>query len=280
MLLFLYKFYPLICYNSFGDNMEIIPLSKNSEIIKELSKNIKNNKNQYCTIVDDLFVLELIKKHDISTETFIFCNDYDYRAESLQIIDFFKKTTTCYTVSTKVMQSLMQKENCCFMIAITKLNIHELTNMKDKDFLIICDGLEIPGNLGTIFRTADACGASGIILVDSVTKLNNPKLVHSSRGMNLLANTAVSGFQETIQFLTENNYKIFIGEPYLGTSYDECNYDDKIAIVIGSERYGCNKKWLNYDVIRTFIPMIGEMTSLNVSIAASIIMYKAYEKRK
>ncbi|MFI3252332.1 MAG: TrmH family RNA methyltransferase [bacterium] len=250
-------------------------IGRSSEIIK----NIKNHKNDSTAIVDDLFVLSLLKKHNIKVHTFIYCDDYDYKSECLELIEYFKSTSTSYIISNKIMKTLMHKENCCHLIAECDLNLVELNKLKDSKFLIINDRIEIPGNLGTIYRSADATNVDGIVLVDAVTKLNNIKLVHASRGMNILIKTAYASFKETVDFLLDNNFNVYIGEPVEGISYDKAAFDGKIAIVVGSERYGSNKLWLDYDVNKVFIPMDGEITSLNVSIAASILMYEVKRKQ-
>ena len=71
-----------------------------------------------------------------------------------------------------------------------------------------------------------------------------------------------------------------MGEPELGKSYNELDYHGKIAIVVGSERYGINPDWYNHPHQKVFIPMYGTMTSLNVGVAASILLYEAKLKRK
>ncbi len=251
-------------------------IGKSSDIIK----NIKNHKDESTTVVDDLFVLTLLKKHNINVHTFLYCDDYDYKSDCLELIEYFKSTTTSYIVSSKTMKPLMHKENCCHLIAVCDLNIVDINLLKDSKFLIINDRIEIPGNLGTIYRSADATNVDGIILVDAVTKLNNIKLVHASRGMNILIKSSYSSFKETIDFLLENNFNIYIGEPVEGTSYENVKFDGKVAVVVGSERYGSNPLWLDYDVNKIFIPMDGEITSLNVSIAASILMYEVKRKQQ
>lgn len=245
-------------------------IGRSSDVIK----NIKNHKDESTTVVDDLFGLTLIKKNNIKTHTFLYCDDYEYKNECLELIEYFKNNSECYIVSYKVMKTLMHKENCCGLIAVCNLNLVDINKLKDNKFLIINDRIEIPGNLGTIYRSADATNVDGIVLVDAVTKLNNIKLVHASRGMNILIKTAYASFKETIDFLLENNFNIYVGEPVEGISYDKIKFEGKVAIVVGSERFGSNPLWLDYNVNKVFIPMSGEITSLNVSIAASILMYE------
>ncbi len=250
-------------------------IGKSNDVIKI----IKNNKDDNKTIVCDLYVLSLLKKYVINIHYFLYCEDFSYKDDCIDLINYFKSKYPSYIISKKVMQSLMPKENSCNLLALCDLNLVKLNELSSSKFLIINDRIEIPGNLGTIYRSADATGVDGIILVDAVTKLNNTKLVNSSRGMNILIKTAYASFKETINFLLDNNFVIYIGEPIEGTSYDKVQFKDKVALIVGSERYGCNDLWFDYEVNRVFIPMMGEITSLNVSIAASILMYEVKRKQ-
>ena len=177
------------------------------------------------------------------------------------------------------MDSLLQKENAIKMIAVVKLPVTNYEELKKHNFLLVVDKIELPGNLGTILRTMDAVGADAIISVDPFTKLNNPKLVHASRGMNLSIKQLEDSYANVLSFLHNEGYTIYLGEPELGKSYNELNYQGKIAIVVGSERYGINPDWYNHPHQKVFIPMYGKMTSLNVGVAASILLYEAKLKR-
>ena len=150
----------------------------------------------------------------------------------------------------------------------------------NKEFLMILDHLEIPGNIGTIYRTLDSINCDGVILVDSISKINNEKITSSSRGCNLIIPTISDTYQNVLKYLLDNNYEIFLGEPKLGLDYQEYNYKGKIAIVVGNERFGINQDWYNHKSTKVFIPMEGSQNSLNVSVAASILAYEAYMKRK
>lgn len=261
--------------------MKYEQISKNHDKIKELVKMLKNNHEKHLSVVDDLFALSLIIKYDLPVVNFFFVEENIYREEAESIKQaLLLKADHAFSISSKTMNVLLQKENASNMIAVTKLPIASYERIKDCDFIVIADRIELPGNLGTILRTMDAVGAQALISVDPITKLCNPKLVHSSRGMNLLIPQLEDSYQNVLMFLLKNNYQIYLGEPELGTSYEKLDYQGKIAIVIGSERYGINPDWYNHDNQKVYIPMQGEMKSLNVGVAASILLYEAYMKRK
>lgn len=259
----------------------IIEVSKKSDVIKDLIRNLKNNQLKHKTIVDDLFALEVALKNGNTLFEFYYASDYPYRADAEALKKaFIQKALKVYQVSTKTMASLLQKDNASMMIAIVEIPAKSLLTFKDKDFIVVTDKIELPGNLGTIIRTMDGVGAQGLISVDPFTKLNNPKLVHTSRGMNLITDSYEGSYQEVLDFLQKNHFTIYLGEPKLGHSYYDLDYKGKIAIVVGSERYGINPDWYNHHHEKVYIPMEGIMTSLNVGVATSILLYEAYKKRK
>ena len=257
-----------------------IALAKNNDIIKKLIRNIKNNDQEGYTIVDDLFALSIaLENNEISD--FFYSSDYDYRPEALELLNkIVKKANNIYTISNKTMEQIMLKNNSSHMIAVVKLPIVKLDSLKNKKFILIADGIEIPGNLGTIFRTIDATGCEAIISINSVTKLNNTNLVHSSRGMNLLIPQIETTYEQCLKFVLENEFTTYLGEPELGLSYDEIEYEDKLAIVVGSERYGITPDWYNHPNRKVYIPMYGKMGSLNVGVAASILLYQIKQQKK
>lgn len=256
-------------------------ISKNNPVFLKVKEIEKTNKTDNLIFVDDLSVLNLTWNYPIEIDTFLYCDELDYHDDTKKLIDhLINIAKESYTISLSSFNLLRQKENSAGLIAIVKANLKQLDDLKNKEYLVVCDRLEIPGNLGTIYRTMDSAACEGMILVDTVTKPTNPKLTSSARGCNLLIDTASVSYKEALNWLLENNYTIYLGEPNLGKPYQEYNYSGKIAIVVGSERFGINSDWYNHKHEKVFIPMYGSNNSLNVGVAASILIYEATSKRK
>ncbi len=261
--------------------MSIIKLGNSNPKIKELKQMLSNNKIKDKVVTDDLTVIKVAFENNIEFLEFIFIEDCLYHNETQELIDKITKISKeVYSTTKSVFEKLAQKENAVGLIAVLKLNTLYLEDMKKYNYLIITDKLEIPGNLGTIYRTLDSAAADGIILVDPITKLNNTKLASSARGANLIVPTAEGTYIDVQNWLLENNYTIYLGEPNLGNDYQHYDYKGKIAIVVGNERFGINENWYKEKHEKVFIPMFGSNNSLNVGVAASIIIYEATMKRK
>jgi TrmH family RNA methyltransferase len=254
-------------------------ISKSSDEFQELKSLLKDGK-EGLVATDDLSVLRLALKYDIRIISLFYSNEIEYHKDTMDdILKLKEKSENIYVISKKNVDLLKRKDNSAGIFAIIDLKLRTLDEMKNLDYLVVCDQLEIPGNIGTIYRTCDSAKVGGLILVDTRTKPHNPNLVSSSRGCNLLIPTSSVSYEECQKFLQENGYTIFLGEPNLGKDYQKYDYNGKIAIVVGNERFGINPDWYNHKHEKVFIPMYGSNNSLNVSVACSILIYEASMKK-
>lgn len=259
----------------------MIKISKSHDMVKKMKDIIKTNLYPDLTIADDIQILKIVNDNNIEIELLLYSYEENYQ-ESTKILlnQLIKKSKETYEISSSTYESLSLKDNHAGIIAAIKYPKYNLNSLKDKEFLFVLDSLEIPGNVGTIYRTLDSVKADAVILVNPVSKQNNPKLTAAARGCNLIIPTVVASYDDALKYLLDNNYDIFLGEPKLGLNYQEYDYKGKIAIVVGNERFGINPKWYENQNKKVYIPMEGNQNSLNVGVAASILAYEAYMKRK
>ncbi len=260
--------------------MENNLLGKNNELVQKI-KELKRHPKENHYIIEELFILSLIKKYNKKIDTILYSEEDIYSADAKEILNYLiTNSLNVGKISHKMYLQLSEKDNASGIMVLYKdeENFKDLLEKKP-EFILILDQIELPGNLGTMIRTADACDIDLIILVNPITKIENPKSIASSRGMFLRIPTITMSYPEAQSYLNNNNYRIFLGEPYLGTPHNLTNFDGNIAIVVGNERYGINQEWYNHKHEKIFIPMWGEMSSLNVGVAASILMYEAKIKR-
>lgn len=256
-------------------------IAKNHEAYLKIKNALKKNNNKFQTVSDDLQVLKIAVDNDLEIDTLLYCYEIEYHEDTkLLLNELIKRAKESYEISLSSYNALALKENHAGIIALINIKEYSFNDFKNKEFLFVLDRLEIPGNIGTIYRTLESIKCEGVILVDPVSKLNNEKVTSSSRGCNLIIPTINATYEEALNYLLNNGYDIFLGEPELGKSYQEYDYKNKIAIVVGNERFGINPDWYNHNNKKVFIPMEGSQNSLNVSVAASVLAYEAYMKRK
>ena len=155
------------------------------------------------------------------------------------------------------------------------------TNMIDynQDIILVLDGIQDPGNIGTILRTVDSIGLKQIILSDKCADIYNPKVVRSTMGAIFRVNAIESNeLIETLNEIKKNNFEIVSTD--LKTEHNIYDIDYKnIAIVIGNEANGVSQEILTISDKKIKIPMLGKTESLNASVATGIILYE-YVRRK
>lgn len=255
--------------------MEKIGKSHN---IVHLFKEVIKGRHPDLIVTDDIEVLNIAIAYNYEIPYLLYSYEENFLEKTqLMLNQLINKANEVYEISNSTYQTIQTKENHAGIIAIIKLKSYQFQDLKD--FIFVLDRLELPGNIGTIYRTLDACKATGVILVDPITKPNNLKITSSARGTNLIIPTVCSTYDEALTYLQNNNYDIYLGEPKLGKNYQQYEYQNKIAIVVGNERFGINEDWYNHQHLKVFIPMAGNNNSLNVSVAASILAYEAAMKR-
>ena len=251
------------------------------EIVHYLKELKKDTANHDIFEVEDLATLVFAMEAHKQAEYFIYCEELCYSEQAKKLIAYFTKNSkTSLAVNRKLYERVVEKDNAQGLLATFKAPHYSLKDYKDAKNVVVLDGIETPGNVGTIIRTCDACQVDLIIVVNEKARLFNPKTMLASRGMQLFVPIIESTYEETQQFLLDSKFDIYLAEPIEGHDYQEYQYQGKNAIVVGSERYGIDKRFFTKPHLKIFIPMSGRMTSLNVGVAASIIIYEAYMRQK
>lgn len=165
--------------------------------------------------------------------------------------------------------------------AISYVSLEKIMNKKKHNLIVICDQIEDPHNLGAILRTSDAVGVDGVIIPKHRSVGLNATVGKVSTGaMNTVDVHQATNLVQSIKELKENGYWIVAAENSIdAVSYDEFPVDMPIALVVGSEGKGISRLVLESSDIKTTIPMRGTVNSLNVSVAAAILLYEIQRKR-
>ncbi|MDE6005689.1 MAG: 23S rRNA (guanosine(2251)-2'-O)-methyltransferase RlmB [Oscillospiraceae bacterium] len=163
---------------------------------------------------------------------------------------------------------------------VTVEDLLEISRKKGtKPFLIICDEIEDPHNLGAIIRTAETAGADGVIIPKRRSAMLTPTVYKTSAGaVNWLPVARVSNLSATIDKLKKENIWIY-GTDMNGSLYTETNFDGAVALVIGSEGFGMSRLIKEKCDFLVKLPMLGKITSLNASVAGGIFMYEVVRQR-
>ncbi len=182
----------------------------------------------------------------------------------------FKEKTIVYTVTEKVMQELTDTETPQGMMAVCKMKELELPR---KGKLLLLDAIQDPGNLGTIIRTADSAGYDGILLGHGTVDAYNSKVLRSTQGSIFHLPVKKTNLIEEVQELKEAGMPIYATEVSGGTPYQDIKRDSQFAVILGNEANGVSEELQNLADVNVYIPIYGKAESLNVAVAAGILMY-------
>ncbi|HEY9497061.1 MAG TPA: RNA methyltransferase [Intrasporangium sp.] len=144
---------------------------------------------------------------------------------------------------------------------------------------LVTQGVEKPGNLGAMLRTADAAGADAVVAADPVTDWGNPNVVRASKGTLFALPVASATTTETLDWLKSGDVTLVVTTPETEVVHTEVDYRGRVVIAVGSEKHGADETLLEAATHRVRIPMHGRANSLNVSVAAAIVLYEAVRQR-
>ena len=145
--------------------------------------------------------------------------------------------------------------------------------------VIVTESIEKPGNLGTILRSADAAKVAAVIVCDRTTDIHNPNVVRASTGTMFSVPIVEASSDEALAWLKEKGFKVLAATPHAEKLHFEVDLTGNVAIALGAEQYGLTAKWMDGAELRVRIPMLGLADSLNVSAAATILVYEAVRQR-
>lgn len=140
--------------------------------------------------------------------------------------------------------------------------------------VLVLDRIQDPGNLGTMIRTADAAGFDTVLLGKGTVDPYNAKAVRATQGSLFHVNVRTVDLLETLPELKSDGFHIYGTALAKAKSYDQVDFGDNVALVIGNEAQGVHADVLALCDTRVHIPMLGDVESLNAAVAAGILMYR------
>lgn len=147
-------------------------------------------------------------------------------------------------------------------------------------FYVVAEAIEKPGNLGTILRSSDAAGVTGLIVCDRCTDIYNPNVVRASVGTLFTVPTIEAEGEETLKWLKKQGISILAATPEAAFEFTEVDLNRPLAIAVGTEQLGLSDRWMKEADLQVRIPMNGVADSLNVAMATTLLLYEVNRQRK
>jgi TrmH family RNA methyltransferase len=250
------------------------PLIKN---ILKLQEKSRERKKQQLFIIEGKREVELAFKSDFEIESLLFISK---KIEHHYIKQFNAKEVI--EITPEIYQKIAYRESTEGIIAVAKskyINLKSLTFKNKYPLILVLEGIEKPGNIGAMIRSADAANIDAVILADPKTDHFNPNVIRSSVGGVFTKKIVISSSEEIIAFLIQKNIKMYAATLQNSNKYTDEDYTEASAIIVGTEANGLTQIWRNHSIRNINIPMQGEIDSMNVSVAAAILLFEAKRQR-
>ena len=168
------------------------------------------------------------------------------------------------------------------VVAVAETPLRRLADLRlpTKPLVGVIEGVEKPGNLGAVLRTADGAGLDALIVADTSTDLFNPNVIRASIGTVFSVQVCVASTGDVLTWLAERGIGIIAARVEGAIGYSEADYTGAVAIALGSEARGLSDAWAALAVSSVRVPMLGVADSLNVSATAAVLFYEALRQRR
>ena len=255
--------------------MQVIS-SKDNEQIK-YNKQLKDKKFRDETkeyLVEGIKLVKEAIEENVEIKMIVVCEDCYNDGSIEQALLYEIAKYNCIYVTKKLFQSITDVVNPQGILAVVEKGDNSENIDYTEEIILALDGIQDPGNLGTILRTADSAALKQIILSSDCADPYNPKVVRSTMGaifrMNIIT---TDNLEKTLQETRKHKFEVMATSLEATQSVYDIKYHKKV-IVIGNESKGISKEIQNLADKKVKIPMLGKTESLNASVAASIMIYE------
>lgn len=214
-------------------------------------------------------------------ELFVCPEQFQGHNEPTLIAALRQTGTRIYTTTASILTKIAYRDRPEGLVGIAP-QVHRGLDDLHPDgaaLILVAVAIEKPGNLGTILRSADATGVTGIVICDECTDLYNPNVVRASTGTLFSLPIVEATSSAVMAWLAAHGIRTLAATPHTDTLYTGVDMTGPLAIVVGCEMIGLSDDWLGRSDLKVRIPMLGQADSLNVATATTILLYEAVRQR-
>jgi TrmH family RNA methyltransferase len=215
-------------------------------------------------------------------EAFISSDFAESRPDDPLLTALRQRSVPIHNVAADVFEKVAYGDRAEGVIAVAQVVPQMLDSLElpPRPVVAIVEGVEKPGNLGAICRTADAAGVGALVVVGRGTDIHNPNAIRASLGTLFTVPVVETDAGTALAWAKELNAPILAARPDAQTLYTDADYSAGAVIVLGSEAEGLSDTWRDAAVTPIRLPMLGIADSLNVSATAAVLFYEALRQRQ
>lgn len=266
----------------------MITSSSNQQLktVTALQKKAKERKEKKAFVVEGTKMVmeaptELLKAVYVSQE-------YEQDPENEKVLKILRERcrmaeAVFETVSDPVFKNLSDTQTPQGIMAVVRMPEYDIKEMLDgaRTHLLVLESIQDPGNLGTMVRTGEGAGITGVIMNKTTVDLFNPKTIRSTMGsIYRVPFYIASDLEETLGSLKKEGVRFYAAHLQGKENYDQKDYTGACGFLIGNEGNGLTKETAELADAYIRIPMEGQVESLNAAIAATLLMYETNRQRR
>ena len=231
-------------------------------------------------VLDGYWALEKAANAGMKILTFVFCPELLESGEAERLFErYVLLADNVFSVSKKTYARLTDRDDLVGMTALAEFPHWTEKDLEKARLIVILDGLETPGNIGTVLRTCDGAAVDGVMVVNRKARTKSQKVIKASMGAAFtVPMVEFENTDDCRRWLFEHGFSVYLADTRALRDYDTEPYRFPAALVAGSERYGISKDWYDGHENMIKIPMRGVSDSLNVGVAASIFLYEMSQR--
>lgn len=243
----------------------------------QLQEKAKARKQSGTFLIEGKREISIAIKGGYEMETLLFLPEICSQTEARQLAT----NAELIEINKEVYQKLAYRDTTEGILAVAKTKSLQLSDLElsENPLILVAEAPEKPGNIGALLRTADAANLDAVIIANPKSDLYNPNIVRSSVGCLFTNQIATGTTSEIIAFLKERKINFYCATLQNSTSYHTQDYTTPTALVVGTEATGLTEEWRKEATQNIIIPMGGEIDSMNVSVAAAILIFEAKRQR-
>lgn len=259
---------------------------------QKVKRIVQLNKRAACRNKEDVFVAEGVKmfleapEEDLE-EVYLSESFFQFlEQQSDQGAAVREKLGACgyETVAAEVFGKMSDTQSPQGILCVVRQRHYSLEDMldgKENPLFIVLENLQDPGNLGTIFRSGEAAGACGVIMSKDTADIYNPKVIRATMGsVYRMPFYYAEELAEAIGAMKKAGVEVFAAHLKGKKDYDECDYRQAAAFLIGNEGSGLTERIAALAGTYVKIPMEGKVESLNAAVATAVLIFEAARQRR
>lgn len=265
--------------------MYIIITSLSNPKIKE-AIDIKNKRSEYrekAFIIEGPHLIEMALASGSQIKQAFFTDEFSAKKEGQGLLRLISgKTDEIYNIKDNILNELADTETPQGILAIASYKPRNLREIRFKSIplIVVIDGVQEPGNLGTIIRTSDAAGADAVIILKGTCDPFMQKTIRATAGSIFNIPIIHTETDDLLKWLTSEKIRLIVTALDAEISIFDADLKNAVAFVFGNEAHGASSQMRKNAVVTVRIPILGKAESLNVGASAAVCLYETLRQRQ